>query len=228
MRPENRENLRYLNGADNPIETEEKLMFSLLPHIPQQKELENKLLDIGCGVGSISDELRKRNFTVTGIDFSEAAIQKCLVKGLDASLSDIDKDGLKFPDNYFDIVWAGDVIEHVFDPLSLFDEIYRVMKDAGQLILSVPNDFNIFSRLKIFITGKSIQSNTYKKLRQCKHHTFFSWELLKFMVKHSNLGVKKYFSICNIPKTKIEMIVKNKIIGILFGRVFIIQAYKKQ
>jgi len=222
MRPEERENYRYSNGAKNPIDTPEKLLFSLLPDGKQKK-----LLDIGCGIGTVALELEKRGFEVTGVDFSEVAIEKCRQQGLKAIVSDVDKDGLKFPDSSFDVVWAGDVVEHVFDPVFLLEETSRVLKDDGCFLMTVPNDFHLRQRWKMFLSGKSIQSGIYRKLRQCKHHTFFSWELLDYMLRESKLSVDHCFSICGSRRSKLKKITTNKIIGRLFGRIFIISAHKK-
>jgi len=221
MRAEDRENYRYAHGAQNPIAKEEELMFSLLPNGNQKK-----LLDVGCGIGTITLELQKKGFQVTGIDFSEVAIDKCLQSGLDVILSDVDKDGLKFPDRSFDIVWAADIIEHVFDPMFLLDEINRVLKDDGLVIMSIPNNFPLIRRIKLCLSGKSVQSNIYRRMRQCKHHTFVSWELLKFMLDESKLAVDWYYSICKIPKIKKQTTTANKTIGRLFGKAFILSARK--
>lgn len=221
MRAEERENYRYSKGAQNPTDKPEELMFSLLPSGSQKK-----LLDVGCGIGTIALELQKRGFRVAGVDFSEVAIKKCRQQGLDAIVSDVDKDGLKFSDNSFDVVWAGDVIEHVFDPIFLFKEISRVLKNDGRLLMTVPNDFNLRKRFKIFRSGKSIQSGVYRKLGQCKHHTFFSWELLSYMLDESKLFVDCYFSICGSRRSKSKKVTSNKVIGRLFGGKFIIGAHK--
>ena len=124
MKPEDRENQRYSSGTENPIGMEEQIMFSLLPDA--SKNFGRKLLDVGCGIGTISKELEQRGFMVTGIDFSPVAVEKCKARGIIAYLSDVDRDGLIFPNDVFDIVWAGDVIEHVFDPIYLLEEIGRV------------------------------------------------------------------------------------------------------
>lgn len=221
MRPEERENYRYSHGAENPIRKEEQVMFSLLSNGNGKK-----LLDVGCGIGTIALELQKKGFEVTGVDFSNVAVSKCQQKGLNAIVSDVDEAGLKFPDKSFDVVWAGDVIEHVFDPIFLFEEMARILKDNGRILATVPNNFPMRKRLNIFLTGKSIQSNIYRKLRQCKHHTFFSWELLIYMLSEAKLSVDRYFSIYKIPKTKLQRITSNKIIGRLFGRIFIVSAHK--
>ncbi len=219
MEAKERENLIYSKGKDNPIEKEEKIMISLLPDADKKK-----LLDIGCGVGTISKELQKKGFDVIGIDFSDVGVKKAKKKGVKAKVCDVDKKGLPFDKNSFGVVWAGDVIEHVFDPINLFREITRVMKPKGNVLVTVPNDFNLLMRLYVLITGNTPQYLTYKNLEQCKHHTMFSWKLLKYMLKKGKLKVEKFRSIVRVPFTKIEFSTRLKIVGILFGRIFIVKA----
>ena len=156
MTPEERENRNYLKGYQNPIDMEEEVMFSSLPLIKG-----GKLLDVGCGEGTISLELQKRGFEVYGLDFSSVAVRKAKETGINAIECNVDKDGLPFEDNYFDIVWAGDVIEHVFDPIFLLSEIGRLVKSKGKIFISVPNEVNLMRRISLFVTGKSHQSDIY-------------------------------------------------------------------
>lgn len=221
MRAEEREDARYSAGSQNPIAQPEEILFSMLPEGNGRK-----LLDVGCGIGTISLELQQKGFEVRGVDFSRVGVGKCLEKGLDAICSDVDKDGLAFADKSFDVVWAGDVIEHVFDPIFLFEEMARVLKDDGRILLTVPNNFNFRQRRKLFFSGKSIQSGVYKKSGQCKHHTFFSWDLLEYMIKKAKLSIEDYSALCGKRKKQIKKVTKNKLFGRLFGRVFIIKAHK--
>lgn len=221
MRPEERENHRYSTGSPNTIAEPELVMFSMLPEGKGKK-----LLDVGCGIGTISLELEKKGFKVAGVDFSRVGIDKCLEKGLNATLSDVDKDGLKFPDKAFDVVWAGDVIEHVFDPIFLLEEIARVLKDDGIMLLTVPNNFSLRSRTKVALLGQSIQSGIYRKFRQCKHHTFFSWELLTYMLDHSKFLIERYYSIISHSRLKKGRVTSNILIGKWFGDVFAVSARK--
>jgi len=215
-----RENYRYANGARNSIAQDEFMMFSLLP----QKN--GKLLDVGCGTGAIGDELRKRGFEVTGLDFSEVAISKCRDKKMEARVCDVDKEGLPFPDESFDVVWGGDIIEHLFDPIFVLKEAFRVLKKDGALIISVPNNFPLNKRIKLCLSGKSPQSNIYRKAGQCKHHTFFSWELLSYMLSEASFKVEKLLSMFKIPRTKVYRQTNSKIVTQLFGRIFIVRAEK--
>ena len=72
MRPEERENQRYSAGSVNPIEEEERILLSFLPD-----ERDKDLLDVGCGIGSVSLELQNKGFSVKGVDFSDVGIEKC-------------------------------------------------------------------------------------------------------------------------------------------------------
>jgi 2-polyprenyl-3-methyl-5-hydroxy-6-metoxy-1,4-benzoquinol methylase len=223
MRPQDRENWRYSTGSDNTIDIEERVMFSLLP-----KPGVGKLLDVGCGVGTISVELQKRGFEVYGLDFSSVAIEKAKEKGINAVECDVDKDGIPFEDNCFDVVWAGDVVEHVFDPIFLFEEMSRVLKPTGKVLITTPNDCNLIRRTHIFISGKSPQSDIYRELRQCKHHTMFSLELLEYMLSEAGFSHYHIYSIVKMPKLDKKRFSKSKMLGALFGVVFIVEAYKHQ
>lgn len=70
MRAEERENLKYTRGQENPIDTEEKIMFSLLPP-PPKNDIRKNLLDIGWDVGNISLELQKKGYEVTELIFQK-------------------------------------------------------------------------------------------------------------------------------------------------------------
>jgi len=61
---------------------------------------------------------------------------------------------LPFENNYFDFVFAGEIIEHLFDSRFFLKEVHRVLKINGYLILSTPNLARIDDRLK-FLLGKT-------------------------------------------------------------------------
>jgi len=45
----------------------------------------------------------------------------------------------RFPDNYFDAITAGDILEHIADPKAFLREIYRILKEDGIAYIAVPN-----------------------------------------------------------------------------------------
>jgi 2-polyprenyl-3-methyl-5-hydroxy-6-metoxy-1,4-benzoquinol methylase len=75
------------------------------------------------------------------------------------NVAEVWKNGLPFPDNYFDAVIFSEVIEHLnFNPLPLFQEMNRILKKNGILYITTPNQVNLMNRFKI-ISGRSIRNS---------------------------------------------------------------------
>ena len=137
-------------------------------------------LDIGCGHGSVSEDLIKQNFQVSGIEINKDAIESLEHKGFEVFQKDITKP--LDMDKKFDIVMILDVLEHLFDPLFLLSEAKKVTKDKGYIIVTVPLYFDIVDRFKILFTGSIISMDNlcygeenYKKFRSYNydHIRFF-------------------------------------------------------
>jgi len=96
------------------------------------------LLDAGCGTGWFSKEAVRRGAKVVSLDVGEnilaQAAKKCESERVKGSVLD-----MPFEDEYFDIVISTEVIEHTHDPQKAIQEMYRVLKKKGILILTVPN-----------------------------------------------------------------------------------------
>ena len=176
MTPVERENQRYSKGYQNPIEMEEEILFHHLSHLNK-----GKLLDVGCGEGTVSLELRKHGFEVVGIDFSSVAVKRAKDKGINALELDLDKDGIPFDNNYYDVVWAGDVIEHV----GRLEESQNVRKIAMQLAKSTANKLCIASSI-CSIGGLLEQKGDYKQAM-----TYFEESLTYFDELGDNDGISK-------------------------------------
>lgn len=97
-----------------------------------------KMLDVGCGRGTLGHHLDP-DISVYGIDISEKAISEAKKVYTRADAINLDHEALPYDDGYFDIAVALDVIEHVFDPATMLDKIFRCLKNDGKLILSTPN-----------------------------------------------------------------------------------------
>ena len=105
------------------------------------KEIDSgyRLLDIGCGDGSLCALATSKYRCAYGIDGSTIALESAIANGVSVVLADLDGGFLPFCDDKFDLVSCLDVIEHVFDPEKLAKEIYRVLTKNGILILTSPN-----------------------------------------------------------------------------------------
>jgi len=218
MKPSQREDQRYKSGIRCKINIEEKVLLHLLE---QYVPLGSRVLDVGCGTGEISLEIQKRGYKVIGIDFSRVAIEIATEQGLTCQVVDVDE-GLPFSDDEFDVIWATDIVEHVFDPIFVLKEMNRVLVSDGVLLATIPYDLHLSNRLRILI-GKSYQENVYKRYKQYKHHTFFSLGLLKYMMKEASFDIEKNMLKCRIPLINKTFITTNSAF-LIFGDTFILLA----
>jgi len=99
-----------------------------------------KILDVGCGDGVLSFLLAKEDAKVSGIDYSDIAIEfaKEKTKQLKIDFRQGSAYELPFEDNCFDAVVSSDVIEHLEDVPQYLSEINRVCKDGAKIIISTP------------------------------------------------------------------------------------------
>ena len=147
MKADQRENMLYSEGKRCAIAREEQFMLDMVGPASKGR---NKLLDIGCGSGEISFALQDLGYDPYGVDFSTKAIEIATDAGLKCEQVDVDQ-GLPMADSSYDVVWAGDVIEHVFDPIGVLDEIGRVMKEDGVFYATIPHDLHWKTRIKTLI-----------------------------------------------------------------------------
>lgn len=100
-----------------------------------------KWLDIGCGDGKFVSTVKEVADIVVGIDISESGLQfaRCLVPQVKFCL--MDSSQMAFPDSSFDVISCLDVLEHLSEQKlkETLNEIHRVLKDNGALIISVPS-----------------------------------------------------------------------------------------
>jgi len=100
-----------------------------------------RLLDIGCGDGSFALRLKYacNAVEVYGIDEAEDPITSAKEKGIKAFVLDADNNQYPFPNDYFDAVFAGEVLEHLNDPDHFFEEVHRILRKQGTLVITTPN-----------------------------------------------------------------------------------------
>lgn len=204
MKPEERENQRYAAEDYCPISREEEIMFSLLTsHTGKRNPREMRILDVGCGSGRISQELIKLGYQVAGLDFSEEAVKKAVASRVSAKRANLDE-GIQETDQSFDVVWAGDIVEHVFDPMGLLKESARVLKPGGVMLITIPSDVGLVSRIKMLF-GISHQEQMYYTSGFYKHHTFFTPRLIRFMLKKAGLREEVFRRILILGRRRYEI-----------------------
>lgn len=109
-----------------------------------------RVLDVGCRSGALTKHFLDGN-QVVGLDVDRAALAKAAELGIETVLADAE-DPLPFPDESFDAVVAGELLEHLRFPDAVVSEARRVLRPGGVLVGSVPNAFRLQSRLR-FLRG---------------------------------------------------------------------------
>tara|TARA_B100001971_G_C18099780_1_gene488182 strand:- start:137 stop:736 length:600 start_codon:yes stop_codon:yes gene_type:complete len=157
-----------------------KRLLKIINLIPKKKKL--KILDAGCGEGHLLKMINhnQKKHSLYGVDITPIAVKSAKLRLPLATISNECLDSLSFSSNYFDIVICTEVIEHIPDYHKALNELQRVLKKDGLLIISFPNEpicillrllffrkpfikdhYNWFSPRKI---SKCIRSQYHKKV----------------------------------------------------------------
>lgn len=94
-----------------------------------------KVLDVGCGDGSIGRALRKIGNEVTSLELPKVATLAKNGYGVKDIIAG-DAETVPFRNESFDVVIAAEIYEHLWNPWLFFKEIHRILKHNGFLILS--------------------------------------------------------------------------------------------
>ena len=128
-------------------------MFKLKDWISE----DSKVLDLGCGDGSLLDDLKKdKSVSGLGIEIDAGKIKSCLEKGISVIEQDIDNGLENFGNQTFDFVVMSQSIQALKRPELALEEIVRVGKEC---IVSIPNFANIKCRMQLFFRGQMPVSN---------------------------------------------------------------------
>ncbi len=98
-----------------------------------------RVLDVGCGEGYFAVELVRAGAHVVGIDVAEEPLRRARGRHPELDLRLVAAEGpWELADASFDVVWAGEVIEHVADTAAWLSEVRRVLHSGGRLLVSTP------------------------------------------------------------------------------------------
>ena len=98
-----------------------------------------RVLDLGSGDGSFVHHMASHGWDAIGVDFSPAARELAIRRGLrgrylQGSLAD-----LELPDRSLDAVTLWQVLEHIGEPLPLLERVHALLRPGGLFVASVPN-----------------------------------------------------------------------------------------
>ncbi len=101
------------------------------------------MMDVGCGEGFAMAYFRNEGWTVSGMDYSDEGLMR-----MNPELMPFLQTGDVFQlldesiisGKTYDLVWLGNVLEHVTDPIGLLTSLKKLVSEDGILVVTVPND----------------------------------------------------------------------------------------
>jgi 2-polyprenyl-3-methyl-5-hydroxy-6-metoxy-1,4-benzoquinol methylase len=144
----------------------------------------SRVLDVGCSGGLLAEQLRAAGHRVVGVDYLE--VPGVRDRTDDFFVVDLEQGIPAEVGGRFDVVIAGDVIEHVSRPDLLLNEIRRVLRPGGQLMLSVPNFGHWYPRLRVSL---GIFGYDRRGILDQTHLRFFTRSTLRRIVRSAGFDV---------------------------------------
>ena len=164
--------------------------FKVIAKIIQNNK---RVLDIGCGDGTLMEYLKKNQQNdVRGLEPKKELVQKCIAKGLSVIEGDAEKELIQFPEKSFDYVVLSQTLQAFIYPEKVLNQLLRIGK---QTIVSIPNFGYWKIRLHLLFKGtmpitKNLPDEWYNtpNLHMCSIQDFVNF------CRNKNIKIDK--SIC--------------------------------
>ena len=122
-----------------------------------------RLLEVGCGLGTDLIEFARGGAVVTGVDLTPQSIElvrkRFALEGfaVDARVSDAEH--LPFGDSSFDVVYSFGVLHHTPNTQQAIDEVYRVLKPGGKIIIMLyhKNSLHVWLGVPLYVLWKTLK-----------------------------------------------------------------------
>lgn len=169
---------------------------------------DTRILEVGCGLGGFCIWASDKCKDVTGLDIAKTRISMAnkLRKKLGSRVGFMTGDArsLPFRDGCYDIVVCSETLEHVPGYRKAFDELVRVTKKSGYIVITVPNYINM-NRLYIpfeipsYLVGRRPQPDDVNRFNVFVINKLFQRKDLRVIIKR---GVGLIHILSDHPKIK--------------------------
>jgi 2-polyprenyl-3-methyl-5-hydroxy-6-metoxy-1,4-benzoquinol methylase len=161
-----------------------------------------RVLELGAAAGHMTRALVEQRCRVTAVERDEGAVQQLQSIAEDVVLGDLD-DPRVFADldAIYDVVLAGDVLEHLLHPQEVLNRASRLVKPGGRIVISVPNVAHADVRLTLLL-GKW----EYRPwgLMDEGHTRFFTLDSLRVLVRNAGLTITEMHRV-RVPAFESEL-----------------------
>lgn len=171
-----------------------------------EKNPEAQYLELGCHFGDWAVSRGKAIGTrkpIFGVDINDEYLKIAESKGLKVFKADVNYD-LPFEDNFFDCLTANQIIEHLIDVDKFLEEVFRILKPGGYLVISTENLsswHNIFALLfgfQAFSQDLSAKKNIANPFKLCqikkgedRHRQIFTLRGLKEILQLYHFQIER-------------------------------------
>lgn len=194
-----------------------RLVDLLSSYLPQTASL----IDIGCGDGTYYGHyFGNRTGLNIGADISLSALQRTRHLNLQRVVLDIEQPLPLHPASLGGALCI-DVLEHLFDPESLMEEIFRILKPGSYLVVSVPNIAHFPHRLRL-LGGKFVAgglASTADTPWRDPHIRFFTTRSLRDFLSSTGFRTVKIYGVRTALLTRMPFL--SVLIARIFGKKFL-------
>ena len=184
------------------MKKEFKVIASLLPD-------NIRVLDVGCGDGSLMDLLiKEKNIKVRGLEINKENVKKCISKGLSVIEGNAETELHQFPDQSFDFAVLSQTLQAFYSPENVLKDLLRIGKSV---IVSIPNFGYWKVRTSLLVFGsmpitKTLPDTWYNtpNLHLCTIKDLFKFCLEKNINMDKIVGINKNKT-SEIRKSNLEL-----------------------
>lgn len=148
------------------------------------------MLDVGCSTGDWMAFWSDNNWNVAGIDVSTDSVAATKEKGFEAKQCDLARQPIPYKSNTFDLIFAGEIIEHLVDTDHFLSELNRCLKPGGHLLLTTPNLASFENRIRLLL-GIYPRWLDYS-LRECGHVRGYTPGILKRQLAEHHFKIQQH------------------------------------
>lgn len=123
---------------DKPEHYIDRVVWEIIWEIPEGS---HKVLDLGCGGGLTGLTLQQEGKAseVIGVEISQEAARRAMGRMDQVIVGDLEQMEFPFPEDDFDFIILGDVLEHLIDPWQFLSRVKKYLKPTGRIIATMPN-----------------------------------------------------------------------------------------